>query len=371
MHAVVLACAAQAVYIIAFVMFKTAVGRMVPIGGRHPLRAGAELVRGPSWLAAVFLLIGGFAISAAALVTLPVVAALPAYGLSLTLLLVVGMSGFGERPTSREWLAVVVTVAAMVTAALSVLPGAGESLGDALHRTGGEDAAGALPLWKAGLVFVPSLAVPIWMFSVRDRPVAGRHARPVTGIAYGVGAGVLLGATEAFGLGTAMLLADGAGFGVLATPHPYLFLLAGVLGLGLVSIGLQRCRLTIIVTVVTVTAKTHLLLSATLLFGEPWPGDIVRFGLRATGVLLAVLALLAFPRHERRRGAAPKAAPRAVRRAAPGAVPDGSRAARPGRAVPQSPPPAGWPVRPAPHVRPVGIRHDGQWTSPRDHRVSG
>ncbi|MFD0900666.1 hypothetical protein, partial [Actinomadura sediminis] len=323
MHAVVLACAAQAVYIVAFVLFKTAVRPLDPISGRHPLHAGAELLR-PRWVAAVALLIGGFAMSAAALVTLPVIAALPAYGLSLVLLLVVGMSGFGERPTSREWLAVVVTVAAMVTAALSLLLGDGRSLADALHRTGGGDAAAALSLWKAALVFVPSLAVPIWMFSVRDRPVAGRHARPVTGIAYGVGAGVLLGATEAFGLGTAMLLADGRGFGALATPHPYLFLLAGVLGLGLVSIGLQRCRLTIIVTVVTVTAKTHLLLSATLLFGEPWPGDVAPFSLRVAGVLLAVLALLAFPRHERRRAAAAGAAA-----SPPPAVP-------PGPGVPQS-----------------------------------
>ncbi|GGV17352.1 hypothetical protein GCM10010182_43070 [Actinomadura cremea] len=350
MHAVVLACTAQAVYIFAFVLFKTAVAGMGPISGRHPLRAATELVRHPRWLAAVFLLIGGFAISAAALVTLPVAAALPAYGLSLVLLLVVGMNGFGERPTSREWLAVLITVAAMVTAALSVLPGHGESLTDALHRPGGGDAAGALSLWTAGLVFVPSLAVPIWMFSVRDRPVAGRHARPVTGIAYGVGAGVLLGATEAFGLGTALLMADGAGLRILATPHPYLFLLAGVLGLGLVSIGLQRCRLTIIVTVVTVTAKTHLLLSATLLFGEPWPGDAAPFGLRVAGVLLAVLALLAFPRHERRR---------AVRAGA-----EARRGVHPGPPVPQSPPPAGWPVRP------VAARPDGQWTLPHDPRVS-
>ncbi|TDC14755.1 hypothetical protein, partial [Actinomadura bangladeshensis] len=290
MQALVLACAAQAVYIAAYVLFKTATGRMSPIGGRHPLHAAGRLVRGPRWLAGVAVLLAGFALSAFALVTLPVVVTLPAYGLGLIPLLVVGMSGFGERPTSREWLAVLITVAAMITAALSVLPGAGESLPDALHRTGGAEAAGALPLWKAGLVFVPSLALPLWMFFVHDRPVGGRHARPLTGIAYGLGAGVLLGATEVFGQGMAMMLADGRGTGVLASPHPYLFLLAGVLGLGLLSIGLQRCRLMIIVTVVTVTAKTHLLLSATLLYGEPWPRDPMPLLLRVTGVVLAVLA---------------------------------------------------------------------------------
>ncbi|MEU8803366.1 hypothetical protein [Spirillospora sp. NPDC048819] len=300
MQAVVLACAAQAVYIAAYVLFKTATGRMSPIGGRHPLHAAGRLVRGPLWWTGVLVLLAGFALSATALVTLPVVATLPAFGLSLVLLLVVGMSGFGERPTSREWLAALITVAAMVAAALSVLPGHGESLSDALHRTGGAEAAAALPLWKAALVCVPSLALPLWMFCVRDRQVSGRHARPLTGIAYGLGAGVLLGATEVFGMGMATMLAGDHRTDVLTSPHPYLFLLAGVLGLGLLSIGLQRCRLTIIVTVVTVTAKTHLLLSATLLYGEPWPGDSGLFLLRVAGVGLAVLALLAFPRHERR-----------------------------------------------------------------------
>ncbi|MEU8117681.1 hypothetical protein AB0C21_03115 [Spirillospora sp. NPDC049024] len=295
MHAVFLACAAQAVYIVAYVLFKTAMGRMSPVSGRHPLHTAGRLARSPRWLAGLLVLMAGFGLSATALVTLPVAATLPAYGLGLVLLLAVGMSGFGERPTTREWLAVLLTVAAMVTAALSVLPGLG---GEAPDRAG--EAAAALPLWKAALVCVPSLAVPLWMFSVRDRPVGGRHARPLTGIAYGLGAGVLLGATEVFGEGMAMMLAAGRGADVPLSPHPYLFLLAGVLGVGLLSIGLQRCRLTVIVTVVTVTAKTHLLLSATLLYAEPWPRESGPFWLRAAGVGLAVLALLAFPRHERR-----------------------------------------------------------------------
>ncbi|NKZ09139.1 hypothetical protein HGB48_36185, partial [Actinomadura latina] len=311
MQAVVLACAAQAVYIVAYVLFKTATEPMPQIGGRHPLHAAGRLVRSPRWFAGVAVLLAGFALSAVALVTLPVAATLPAYALGLLPLLIVGMSGFGERPTSREWLAVLITVAAMATAALSVLPGHGESLRDALHRTGGAEAAGALTLWKAGLVCVPSLALPLWMLCVRDRMVSGRHARPLTGIAYGLGAGVLLGATEVFGQGMAMMLAAGRGADVLTSPHPYLFLLAGLLGLVQLSIGLQRCRLTIIVTVVTVTAKTHLLLSATLLYGEPWPRESAPLLLRIAGVGLAVLALSAFPRHERRMRRARRSADRA------------------------------------------------------------
>ncbi|MGC4953612.1 hypothetical protein ACLQ2P_10400 [Actinomadura citrea] len=358
MHAVVLACAAQVVYIVAYVLFKTAAGRMSPLSGRHPLHAAGLLVRSPRWLAGLAVLMAGFGLSATALVALPVAATLPAYGLGLVLLLAVGMSGFGERPTSREWLAVLITVAAMVTAALSVLPGLPGHGGAASHRIGA--AAAALPLWKAALVCGPSLAVPLWMFCVRDRAVGGRHARPLTGIAYGIGAGVLLGATEVFGQGMAMMFAAGRAADVPSSPHPYLFLLAGVLGVGLLSIGLQRCRLTVIVTVVTVTAKTHLLLSATLLYAEPWPREAGPFWLRAAGVGLAVLALLAFPRHERRALLAPRG------RTSPGSGGPRERPAvlpsrphprpavppsRPGGAPPVPPseisaPPGGWPVAP-------------------------
>ena len=59
MQAVVLACAAQAVYIAAYVLFKTATGRMSPIGGRHPLHAAGRLVRSPRWLAGVVRLLLG------------------------------------------------------------------------------------------------------------------------------------------------------------------------------------------------------------------------------------------------------------------------------------------------------------------------
>jgi hypothetical protein len=345
MQAVVLACAAQAVYIVAYVLFKTATGRMSPIGGRHPLHAAGRLVRSPRWFAGVAVLLAGFALSAAALVTLPVAATLPAYALGLVPLLIVGTRGFGERPTSREWLAVLITAAAMITAALSVLPGHGESLPDVLHRTGGAEAAGALPLWKAALVFVPSLVLPLWMLCVRDRMVSGRHARPLTGIAYGLGAGVLLGATEVFGQGMATMLAEGRGADVLASPHPYLFLLAGVLGLMQLSIGLQRCRLMITVTVVTVTAKTHLLLSATLLYGEPWPREPAPFLLRVAGVGLAVLALSAFPRHERRpHRPTPSPRPTSATRPAP------SHAQPPARTTPPHAPHAPHALSAAPHA---------------------
>lgn len=56
MQAVVLACAAQAVYIAAYVLFKTAAGRMGPVSGRHPAEAAARFLGSPRWLAGLLVL---------------------------------------------------------------------------------------------------------------------------------------------------------------------------------------------------------------------------------------------------------------------------------------------------------------------------
>ncbi|GAA4089463.1 hypothetical protein [Actinomadura miaoliensis] len=303
MTAVLLACAAQVVYIVAFVLFKRATGAMSPLTGRRPLPVLTQAAGSALWLLGLLLLVAGFAMGDVALLSLPLVAALPAYGFGLALVLFVGHRWFGERFAGREWLGVALTVTGMLLAAASVVL---ETRAAAFALPGRDEALAApdAPWWTVAVVVVPSLVIPLWMFSVGDRAVQGRHARRLTGIAYGVGAGVLLGTAEVFGLGTALMLADGR-LGVHRTPHPYLFLLAGLLGLGLLSIGLQRCRLGVFVTVLTLTAKIHLLLSATLIFGEPWPQDRALFLLRAAAVVSAVLAVLTFPRHERRRARTP------------------------------------------------------------------
>ncbi|WP_019632987.1 hypothetical protein [Actinomadura atramentaria] len=326
MTAPLLACAAQVVFVVAFVLFKSAATTMPPLSARRPLETTGRVVRSPRWVLGLVVLITGFAMADFALLTLPIASALPAYAGSLVVLLVIGAVRFGERLTRREWFAMAIVVAAMATAALSVTAAPGPPLA-AVHRP---HLAALPPAWAVALVVVPSLLVPMWMFSLRDRVTVGRHARAITGIAYGIGAGVLLGVAETFGLGMALLMRQGR-HNPFATPHLYLFLIAGILGIGLLSVGLQRCRLTVLVTVLTVTAKAHLLVSATLLFGEPWPHDTTIVMLRGGSVLLAGLAVLTFPRHELRRAAArpAKAEPAAV----PATRPAPERSERPTRAT--------------------------------------
>ncbi|MFC0038309.1 hypothetical protein [Actinomadura rayongensis] len=305
MQAPLLACAAQVLFVVAFVLFKSAARTMPVLSARRPLQTTGRVARSPRWVLGLIILLSGFAMADLALLSLPIASALPAYAGSLVVLLVIGAVRFGERLTRREWFAMAIVVAAMATAALSVAgaPGPWTATVERPHL------ATVPPLWAIALVVVPSLFLPLWMFSLRDRVTAGRHARAITGIAYGIGAGAMLGVAETFGLGMELLYKQGH-HNPFTTPHVYLFVLAGLLGIGLLSIGLQRCRLTILVTVLTVTAKAHILVSATLLFGEPWPHDRTTAMLRGGSVLLAGLAVLTFPRHELRRADPPRATPR-------------------------------------------------------------
>ncbi|MGI8332972.1 hypothetical protein ACRYCC_23720 [Actinomadura scrupuli] len=302
MLVLVLAGTSMAVYFTSFALFKGAAVRMRRLSGSRPLQVVGQVLTSRWWLLGLAMILFGFVIEGAVLTVLPLGTVVPVFGSVLVFLLVIGTGWFGERLSAREWWAMIVTVAALVLLALSAgllpLPGSSGGPGDSLRLTGPAWAA-SVPLWKLALVAVPSVLLPAWMFSIRDRGIDGRHARPLTGVAYGIGAGVLLGTAELSGLGTAWMV-HGHRSDLFATPHPYVVLLAGALGLGLLQVALQRCRLVIVVTVVTITAKTHLLLAGTLLSGQPWPRDGILLALRIGGLVLAALAVLAFPRHEQR-----------------------------------------------------------------------
>ena len=56
--------------------------------------------------------------------------------------------------------------------------------------------------------------------------------------------------------------------------------------------------MSIVVSVLTVTAKTQLVILGTVLYKEPWPSDRLLLALRIGAFVLAGAALVLFPRHE-------------------------------------------------------------------------
>ncbi|MFG2005836.1 hypothetical protein ACGFNU_42475 [Spirillospora sp. NPDC048911] len=294
MGAVVLASAAPVAYVAGFAIFKTTASRMPRLTGARPLHTTRHLALDPVWLWGLTTLIIGLVSQSLVMTRLPVSVVVPMYGPVMAVLLLVSVSNFGERVTGGERRA----LAVLLMALLAFAAAGGLLTDDSATEAGRWDASA--PLWKLSLIVVPSLLIPLWLFTVRDRPVDGRHAKRVTGVAFGLGAGVVVGLAESSGASIARIVTEHPWqYGpVLASPHPYIVTVAGLLGAGLAQIGLQRCRLSVVIIVLAVGSKASLWLTGILVYGQPWPQTPGTFLLSAIGLILAFWSVLLIPRHE-------------------------------------------------------------------------
>ncbi|GAA2170272.1 hypothetical protein [Actinomadura napierensis] len=296
MGALALATAAPVAYVAGFTVFKLSGRRMPRLTGYRFLHATVTLATSPAWLFGLALLIGGMVVQSIVLTQLPVSVVVPMYGPVMLVLLLVAVTNFRERVTAGELGALSVLVLALLAFAAA----GGLLSGPVAAGSGGTWHPDA-PLWRIALLIGPSLVFPLWLFVVRDSPVDGRHAKRVTGVAFGLGSGVLVGCAESSGAGIARLLQHdpSAWQHVLRTPHPYIVVVAGLIGAGLAQIGLQRCRLSVVIIMLAVGSKASLWLGGILVYGQPWPETPTKFVLSAVGLVLAVASVFTIPRHER------------------------------------------------------------------------
>lgn len=283
MNGIAAAFSATGLYYLGFAVFKLAADRMPALRGNRIPHMIWTIVTNWIFLIALSVVLGGLTLQIIALRNLPLSTAVPIFMSGIVPLLLIALVFFGERLTAREWLSLLLTGAAilLLTASLS---------GD--EPIGSADA----PLWKIAVVVAPAVAVPVLILILGDYRPDGRHARPVTGIAYGLSAG--------FPVGTAELAIKGwsddphaAGAGILATPWPYLTVVAAGIGFGIMVTAFQRCRVSIVATVMTVAAKSYLLAMGSFMYGEPWPQDAARSAMRLGALALGAVAVLQFPRH--------------------------------------------------------------------------
>ncbi len=285
------------VYYAAFLVFRNAARRMPPLRGGRPVHAAWSMVTDWVWFTGGLLLFVGLAYEVIAFSALPLAIAQPFFSVSLVLLLVYATLFLGERLSAREWTSVALFGVATVLLGLS---GGGGDSTDLDSRAPG--------VWQLLVVVIPPLVISGLVWLVGDRRRDGRHARPLAGVAYGIGAGVCSGVAEAGIRGIAAVWADrGTLEALLVSPYPYLTL--GMAGIALIQlqIALQRCRVSIVATLITVTGRTMLVLCGPVLFGESWADGLVPTLLRVGGFSLTLLAIALFPRHEMPR---PSVAPR-------------------------------------------------------------
>ncbi|MDX6741434.1 hypothetical protein [Actinocorallia sp. A-T 12471] len=275
------------VYYISFVLFRHAALRMPPLRGSRPFQTAWAMVGDGVWFLGGLLLFVGLAYQVIAFLWLPLGVVQPAFAVSLLLLILYGSAYLGERLSRREGVSIALFAAAIVMLGLS-----GGQRADELD-------ASAPSLLLLVLVVVPPLLIAGLVWLVGDRRTGGRHAKPLAGVAYGIGAGVCGGVAETGIRGIAAVWAtEGGVWAVLASPYPYLTL--GMAGISLLQlqVALQRCRLVIVAVLLTISGRSMLVLCSTVLFGEPWPSDTAPLLLRYGGFALLVIGIVLFPRHE-------------------------------------------------------------------------
>jgi drug/metabolite transporter (DMT)-like permease len=282
----ILAAMATIIYYLGFIVFRVAAGRMPVLRGTRPLQLMRYTYTSPLWLAGVVIVLSGVATQVEALTMLPLSLAEPIFVASLAFILFYAGVFFRERLTGREWSSI--ALFGLATVFIGVSNGAREVLTSSV----------AGPAVLAAVV-VPGVLLSTVVLVGGDVRAFGRHARPLAGVAYGFGSGISLGISELAIKGVASVYSThGLAAATYGTPYPYVAVGMAVFGLAQLQIGLQRCRISIVATVLTVAAKTELAVFGPLLYKEPWPTDRLMLALRLGGFALALLALVLFPRHE-------------------------------------------------------------------------
>jgi drug/metabolite transporter (DMT)-like permease len=283
MSEIAAAFGATGLYYLGFAVFKVAADRMVPLRGNRVPHMTWTILTDWVFLVGLAFVLGGLGMQIRALGGLPLSTAAPIFMCGVVPLLLIALLVFGERLTPREWPSLVLIGGAILLLTASL--------------RGDEPIASAdVPLWKIALVLVPALCVPVLIMVFGDHRPDGRHARPVTGIAYGLGAGFPVGAAELAVKGWSDD-PDAVGAGIAATPWPYLTVLSAAIGFGIMVMAFQRCRVSIVATVMTVAAKSYLLTMGTFMYDEPWPRDAAHSAMRLGALALGAVAVVRFPRH--------------------------------------------------------------------------
>jgi drug/metabolite transporter (DMT)-like permease len=233
--------------------------RQVP--GEHSLRVSliGKLVRNKRWLGATALGLVGWPLEIVALLLAPLTVVQPCLASGLILLLWLGATRLGERPGSREWVAVAAIIAGVAGVALA-----------APERTTDHAGTAAIAL-ALTLVAIPILAP----YALRGRI---RHSPPQEGVKVGWANTIAMLAVVSAGCGYAWtaiaskLLTDELAAGALLVAVAWLATAAASEGLALLSemSALQRRAATHVAPTMFAVQIIVPVLLAPLIFGESW-----------------------------------------------------------------------------------------------------
>jgi drug/metabolite transporter (DMT)-like permease len=302
---IILAVAATVIYNFGFILEKRALGRLPAIDAHHLGRLVRTLFTAPAWLAGFVLICCGLMLQVLVLHLEPLTVAQPLQASGVVVTIVLSRLVLHERLGRTELACMGVIAAAVVLLGLS----AGRGAGAGTHADGTAIAAAAAPACLAGLV------IYLWAY----RASSGRHRYPVSGLSYGLCAGLMYGvagltlkalsaaiftsrtaphapaaarAIRAVAARAGAVVPHHPAGGLLAaavlSPYLYALLACSAAGMCLFQTALQRSPASIILPMSNIISTGYLVVIGSWLFHERLPTGLAPLAMRLAGGVAAV-----------------------------------------------------------------------------------
>ncbi len=304
---IILAVAATIVYNLGFILEKRALAHLPAIDAHHFWRLLRTLFTAPAWLAGFVLICGGLMLQVLVLSLVPLSVAQPLQACGVVVTIVLSRLVLQERLGRAELACIGIIAAAVLLLGLSIGHGAGSAAG--AHAAGTAIAAAAAPACLAGLV------IYLWA----HRASSGRHRYPVTGVSYGLCAGLMYGVAgltlkalsaaiftsraaprapvAALAIHTVAARAGAAGphdsaggllIAAVLSTYLYALLACSAVGMCLFQTALQRSPASIILPMSNIISTGYLVVIGSWLFHERLPAGPAPLAMRLGGGVAAI-----------------------------------------------------------------------------------
>ena len=277
---IVLAVAATVIYNLGFILEKRALGSLPTIEAHRVLELVRTLFGAPAWLGGFLLICGGLVLQVLVLSLEPLTVAQPLQASGVVVTIVFSRVLLHERPGRTELVCIGVICLAAVL--LSLSSGSGQGTEAGTHAAGAAVAAAAVPV---------CLVVGVIYYRAR-RASRRRHGYPVSGVSYGVCAGLVYGVAGLTLKGLSAAVTGHARTAPLAAAvtSPYLYATLGIsaIGMCLFQVALQRSPASIVMPMSLIIGTAYLVVIGSWLFHERLPASPVLLAMRLTGGVAAV-----------------------------------------------------------------------------------
>lgn len=276
---IVLALAATVIYNLGFMLEKRALAHAPPIDVQRPWRLVRILFSAPGWLAGFVLICGGLVMQTLVLSLEPLTVAQPLQASGVVVTIGLSRLMLKERPGRTELACIGIIAAAVVL--LSLSSGQGTAAGNHASAAG------------VALAVAAAVLAALVIFGAVWRAGRRRHRFPVSGLSYGLCAGLMYGAaglalkalSAAVFTSPARLRPVHGSLLTAAVSSPYLYVMLGCVaaGMGLFQTALQRSPASIVIPVSALISTGYLIVIGSWLFHERLPAGPVPLVMRVVG----------------------------------------------------------------------------------------